>query len=108
MRRHFIAASLLLASAASAQQRQLSPQVRNFTSVDAPVVALTNVRLIDGTGAAAKEGQTIVIEGENIRAVGAASQVTVPQGAQVIDLTGHTVIPGLVGLHDHMYYSSAA
>ena len=96
------------ASSLQAQQRQLSPQVRFFTSVDAPVVALTNVRVIDGTGADAKEGQTIVIEGETIRAVGPASQVTVPAGAQVIDLAGHTVIPGIVGLHDHMYYSSAA
>jgi imidazolonepropionase-like amidohydrolase len=100
--------SFLAASTLRAQQRQLSPQVRFFTSVDAPVVALTNVRVIDGTGAAAKEGQTIVIEGENIRAVGPASQVSVPAAAQVIDLAGHTVIPGLVGLHDHMYYSSAA
>ena len=108
MRRSLLFASLFIATATNAQQRQLSPQVRNFASVDAPVVALTNVRLIDGTGAEAREGQTVVIEGENIRAVGSASQVQVPQGAQVIDLTGHTVIPGIVGLHDHMYYSSAA
>lgn len=108
MRRLLITASLLLATVANAQQRQLSPQVRNFASVDAPVVALTNVRVLDGTGSPAKEGQTIVIDGENIRAVGPAGQVTVPEGAQVIDLAGHTVIPGLVGLHDHMYYSSAA
>ncbi len=101
-------ASLLTATTAFAQERQLSQQVRTYASVTAPVVALTNVRLVDGTGTSAREGQTIVIEGETIRAVGAAGQVSVPQGAQVIDLAGHTVIPGIVGLHDHMYYSSAA
>jgi imidazolonepropionase-like amidohydrolase len=102
------AAALATATTLPAQERQLSPQVRNFVSVNAPVVALTNVRVIDGTGAAARENQVVVIEGEKIKAIGAAGQVTVPPGAQVIDLAGHTVIPGIVGLHDHMYYSSAA
>ena len=101
--------SLLAAVPAAAQQaRQLSAQAKFFASVDAPVVALTNVRLIDGTGAPARDGQTIVIENDKVAAVGPAAQVRVPDGARVIDLTGHTVIPGLVGLHDHMYYSSAA
>ena len=86
--------------------RSMSNAVRQFVSVDAPVVALTNARLIDGTGTAAREGQTIVIEGEMIRAVGRTGSVTIPSGARVIDLAGHTVIPGLVGMHDHMYYSS--
>jgi imidazolonepropionase-like amidohydrolase len=102
------ALSLLAATPVLAQQRQLSAQAKLYASVDAPVVALTNVRVIDGTGAPAREGQTIVIQGEKITAVGASAQVRLPEGAQVIDLAGHTVIPGLVGLHDHMYYSSAA
>ncbi len=103
-----LALSFLLATTAGAQQRQLPPQVRLYTSVDAPVVAITNALVIDGTGAAPRARQTIVIEGERITAVGSADQVKVPAGARVIDGTGHTVIPGLVGLHDHMYYSSPA
>ncbi len=83
-----------------------SPGVRPFVSVDAPVVALTHVRLIDGTGAPARDDQTVVITGERISAVGANGAVAVPAGAQVLDLTGHTVMPGIVGIHDHMYYSS--
>jgi imidazolonepropionase-like amidohydrolase len=89
-------------------QRQLSPQVQSVVSVNAPVVALTHVRLVDGTGTPAKDDQTIVIEGDLIRAVGKTSEVRVPDGAQVLDLSGHSVFPGIVGLHDHMYYSSAA
>ena len=90
----------------AAQPRPMSNAVRQFVSVDAPVVALTGVRLIDGTGTPARDGQTIVIEGETIRAVGRTGTVAIPAGARVIDLAGHTVIPGLVGMHDHMYYSS--
>ncbi|MFN8571318.1 MAG: amidohydrolase family protein [Gemmatimonadaceae bacterium] len=100
---------LVLASrTGGAQERQLSTSVRNYASVTAPVAALTHVRVIDGTGAAARDDQTIVITGDKISAIGAAADVAVPAGAQVLDLTGHTAIPGLVGLHDHMYYSSAA
>src|SRR5688500_11245874 len=98
-----ILTALLLASPAAAQ---LTPPVRQFVSVDTPVIALRNVRVIDGTGAPAREGQTIIIERKTIRAVGPTASTSIPAGAFVIDLPGSTVIPGLVGLHDHMYYSS--
>ena len=108
MSRLALALVVVVATPVAAQPRQLSPQVKLYASVDAPVVALTNARVIDGTGAPARDGLTIVIQGERIAAVGLPAQVTVPPGAQVIDAGGRTVIPGLVGLHDHMYYSSAA
>ena len=103
-----LALTLAPLSAVSAQQRTIAPNVRQFVAVDAPVVALTNVRLVDGTGSAARDGMTVIVEGEKIRAVGPTASTKVPDGAQAIDLAGHTVIPGIVGLHDHMYYSSAA
>ena len=84
----------------------LAPAVRQFVSVDAPVVALTGVRVVDGTGAPAAESRTVIISGGKIQSVGATGTVPLPQGANVIDLTGHTVIPGLVGMHDHFYYTS--
>jgi len=83
---------------------QLSETTRGFISVDAPVVALTHVRVIDGTGAAPTEDQTIVIEKGNIAAVGPSARTAVPAGARVLALSGRTVIPGMVGLHDHMYF----
>jgi imidazolonepropionase-like amidohydrolase len=86
---------------------KLSAQVRAFVKEDAPVIALTHVRVIDGTGAAAREDQTLVIADGKIAALGDAAAAKVPGGAQVLDLKGHTVIPGLVGMHDHMYYPSA-
>jgi imidazolonepropionase-like amidohydrolase len=94
----------LLAGSLSAQTRNLPPAVRDFVSVDAPVVAITHVKLVDGTGTAAKTDQTIVIRGETIASVGPSASVSVPSGARVIDGTGKTVVPGFIGLHDHMYY----
>jgi imidazolonepropionase-like amidohydrolase len=82
----------------------LSPQVRGFVKTDAPVIALTHVRVIDGTGAAARDDQTIVIAHGKIASVGDAASASVPKDAQVLDLHGYSVIPGLVGMHDHLFY----
>ncbi len=90
---------------APAEAQRVSEEFRDLVAVDAPVVALTNVTVIDGTGAPARTGQTVVVEGERIRAVGPADGVEIPAGAEVLDLEGHTVIPGLVGLHNHSYYT---
>ncbi len=93
------AGALVSAVPASAQNFQ------EFIAVDAPVIALTNVKVIDGTGAPAVTDQTILIRGERIVEVGPSRSVDVPSNAEVLDLTGHTVIPGLIGLHDHSYYT---
>ncbi len=82
----------------------LSPDVRKFVRVDTPIVVLTHVRVIDGTGAPARDDQTLVLTRGSIAAVGSAGIAT-PAGAQVLDLRGYSVIPGLVGMHDHMFYT---
>ena len=102
MRRVVILVLLSCCSIAGAQT--LSPEVRKFVKADAPVVALTHVRVIDGTGAAAREDQTVVLSKGKIESVGDASAANVPKDAQVLDLHGYSVIPGLVGMHDHMFY----
>lgn len=111
--RHILGLSITAGAVAGASllaqtpARQFGPQAAPFVSVNAPVVALTHATLIDGTGQPARADQTVVIDGEKIAAVGPSATVTVPPGAQVIDLTGQTVMPGIVGLHDHMYYGSS-
>jgi len=89
---------------AGAQPQQFSNTVRGFIKVDAPVIALTHVRVIDGTGAPAKENQTVVVRGGDIAEIGDAARVKAPDGATTIDLTGKSVIPGLVMVHEHLYY----
>lgn len=94
----------LLGTLLAAQVRP-SPEVRQFLTVDAPVVALVHARVVDGTGSPAQEDQTLILRDGRIEAMGAASAVTAPKGAQVVDLAGHTVLPGLVGMHNHLFYT---
>jgi imidazolonepropionase-like amidohydrolase len=82
----------------------LSPEVKAFVKSDAPVIALTHVRVIDGTGAAVREDQTVVLSKGKIESIADAATAAVPSGAQVMDMTGDSVIPGLVGMHDHLFY----
>src|SRR5688572_11619149 len=104
----FAFAETIAGASAGAQRAADWPQpMRTLITHDAPVIALTHVKVIDGTGAAARNDQTVVIENGRITAVGPSSSVRAPSGAQVVDFTGHTVIPGIVGLHDHLYYTAA-
>ncbi len=77
----------------------------DFIAIPQGTVALTHAKVIDGTGAPAMTDQTIVIEGDRITAVGPSASVQIPSGARVVDVSGKTVIPGLVGLHNHSYYT---
>ncbi len=85
----------------------LSDEVRKYIAIDTSVVALTHVLLLDGTGTAAKPDQTVIIRSGRIAEVGPASAVKTPDGAMTMDLKGHTVIPGMVGMHDHLFYTAA-
>lgn len=96
--------ALALSSPLAAQRPPLSAGTRVYVKVDTAVVAFTNVRVIDGTGAPAREGQVVVVRDGRVAAVGPATSTAVPAGAQVIDGAGKTVIPGLVMVHEHLYY----
>ncbi len=98
-------ASLGLAPA-PVQQASLSAAVRAFVRVDAAVVALTDVTVIDGTGAPGRPGQTVVLRDGLIEWVGPVAEATIPEGAEVLALDGYTVLPGLVMVHEHMFYPS--
>jgi imidazolonepropionase-like amidohydrolase len=103
-----VALAGLVATTAEAQgPAALSPAVRRYAPIQDSVVALVNVTVIDGTGAEARPGQTIVLRGKRIVAVGPSGSTTVPAGARRLELPGHTVIPGLVGMHDHLFYMAA-
>jgi imidazolonepropionase-like amidohydrolase len=96
-----ISLSLSLTSAAQQQPSPLSP----FVKEDAPVLVLEHARLIDGTGAAPQDDMRIDIAGGKITAVEAAKAYSpYPPNAKVLDMTGKTLIPGLVGMHEHLFY----
>ncbi len=100
------ALTLLLALAVQ-RPDSLAAQVREYVTVDTSLLALTHVLLLDGTGGAPRPDQSIVIRAGRIVAVGPTASVPIPAGAQTMDLSGSTVIPGLVGLHDHLFYTAA-
>lgn len=93
---------LCATSSAWAQTPQLSPKTQQFVKYSQPVLAITHVRVIDGHGSAAKENQTVLLRDGRIVAVGKHAKV--PKEAAVIDGSGRTLIPGLVGMHNHMFY----
>jgi imidazolonepropionase-like amidohydrolase len=98
----FLSGALVSSIPSVAQAAELSKTVKEFVRVSGPRVVLTHVRVIDGTGAAAVEDQNVVIENGKIAAI--EKGVDVAAGASVLDLRGYTVMPGIVGMHNHLFY----
>ncbi|HEX6660733.1 MAG TPA: amidohydrolase family protein [Sphingomicrobium sp.] len=92
-----------LAAPVLAPPPELGPDVQKFVHIPAGQIAITHLRIIDGTGAMPLEDQTLLLDGAKITAVQAAG-VAVPAGYRVIDGTGETAMPGLVGMHNHLFY----
>ncbi|HEV8436444.1 MAG TPA: amidohydrolase, partial [Thermoanaerobaculia bacterium] len=72
--------------------------------VSTPRVVLEHVNVIDGTGAPAQPDRNVVIENGRIAAITPGADTPASDGATILDLRGHSVIPGIVGMHDHLYY----
>ena len=85
---------------------RLSAEVQEYVSVSAGHVVIRGVRLIDGTGAPARNGISVEIRDGRIASVGTVDEVGMPAGAVIIEAADHTVIPGLVMLHEHLFYPS--
>jgi imidazolonepropionase-like amidohydrolase len=79
----------------------------SYLSIRTPLVALQHVEVIDGTGDAPRTDQTVIIANGKIAAVGPASGTSIPRDAMVRDCTGYAVLPGLVGMHDHLFYTAS-
>ena len=95
----------LLASTALLAQAAPPNALDKLIREKSPVIAITHVQLLDGTGAAALSDQTVVFDHGTITAVGASASTATPAAAKVIDGTGKTLLPGLVGMHEHLFYS---
>ena len=87
--------------------QQLSMTVRQFISVNADTVVLTHANIIDGTGGPSKHDQTLIIIKGRIAKMGKAANVNVPGSAKIIDCSGKTIIPGMVMMHEHMFYGES-
>jgi imidazolonepropionase-like amidohydrolase len=98
---------LLCACVPTANTATLAPDVAPFVTTSAPSIALRHVNVIDGSGAAARADQTVVIINGRIAAIGPVATTALPGGAEVHDYPGYSILPGLVSMHDHLYYSAS-
>ena len=89
----------------AAAAAQVPNSLKPFVKVDAPAVVMDHVRVIDGTGSPARDDQEIFIMNGKIVYAGPRplNQVT-PVGTKFLDMTGKTVYPGLVMMHEHLFY----
>ncbi len=75
-----------------------------FIAYNQRLIAFTHAEIVDGTGAAPKYDQTLVVANGRIAAIGPAANTKVPAGAAVIDVRGKTLLPGFVMVHEHLFY----
>jgi imidazolonepropionase-like amidohydrolase len=80
------------------------PPATSFVKAARSTFAISHVRVIDGTGAPARDDQTVLVRDGRITGVGSAATTEIPTGTAVISGRGRTVVPGLVGMHDHLFY----
>lgn len=80
------------------------PEVRKYLRVGTPRVILEHVRIIDGTGAAPVPDQNISIADGKITAISPGADEPPREGTTVLDLKGYSVMPGIVGMHEHLMY----
>ncbi|HEY0477266.1 MAG TPA: amidohydrolase family protein [Kofleriaceae bacterium] len=78
--------------------------VQSYIRVSTPRVVLAHVRVIDGAGHAPVEDRNVIVENGKITAIAAGADVAPSDGTTVLDLHGASVMPGLVGMHDHLFY----
>jgi imidazolonepropionase-like amidohydrolase len=105
--KHWLALLFLTALpelAAAQSMDALSPQVRKYVRVGASKIVLAHVRIIDGTGAVPIADQNISIEAGKITAISAGTDPPPSDGTAILDLRGYSVMPGIVGMHEHLYY----
>jgi imidazolonepropionase-like amidohydrolase len=94
----------LHAQQATQSSPKFSKEVLQYVRVHSPKVVLTHVRVIDGTGRPAVDDQNVVIEGGRISAIQPGADAATSKDVEVLDLRGYSVMPGIVGMHDHLFY----
>jgi imidazolonepropionase-like amidohydrolase len=98
------AAAFLLFTTVSAFA-QFSDAVKKLIRVQADTLALLHAKIVDGTGRPSKTDQTLIIIKGRVVATGNSVDIRVPGGARTIDCSGKTIIPGMILMHEHLFYA---
>ncbi|MGD8538389.1 MAG: amidohydrolase family protein [Candidatus Aminicenantes bacterium] len=85
---------------------KFSRETKRYILYQSPIIALKNVDIIRGDGSPAQPDQTVLIKDGRIAQIGDASSIGIPEGAEVLDLTGKSLLPGFIMFHEHMFYPS--
>ena len=83
--------------------RTLADALQPYVSVNAPTVLLSNAAIHVGDGQRQLDGYSVLIKDGRIVAVARTGDIAAPDDALSIDLTGHTIMPGIVGMHNHTH-----
>ncbi len=106
MKKLLLAGFYLLAALQARPQTSFSSAVRKFIDYDSAFITFTHCRLADVRHLQVLEDQTVIIRNGIITAVGDSKKLSAPSGSTVIDLTGKSLLPGFVLLHEHMFYAA--
>ena len=106
MRNFLLGGFCLVFSFQALTQTSYSPAVKKYIDYDTSVIAFTHCMLADVKGLKVEGDQTVIVRNGSIAAVGDSKKVSIPPGAVIVDLTGQSLLPGFVLLHEHMYYSA--
>ena len=111
MRRHTIFILAILCILALnveffAETPKFSRETKRYILYESPVIALKNVNVIIGDGSPAKPDQTVLIKDGRIAQIEDAASVEIPEDAEILDLTGKSLLPGFIMFHEHMFYPS--
>ena len=106
MKKLLLAGSCLLIGLQAISQISFSPQVKKYIDYDTAFIAFTHCRLADVKNLKVLEDQTVIVRNGIITAVADSKMLSAPPGSMVIDLTGKSLLPGFVLLHEHMYYAA--
>src|SRR6202035_738718 len=87
--------------------QSFSFSVNQFIYVNTDTLALIHAKIIDGTGSASKSDQTILIIKGHIAKLGNSGSVAVGRSIRTIDCTGKTIIPGMIMMHEHLFYGES-
>src|SRR5262245_55500821 len=98
-----LAACLLSQAPLGAQPAgALSADVKRFVRIGTPRVVLEHVLVIDGTGAAPQRDRNVTLADGRIAEISDGADVPPSEGTTVLDLRGRAVLPGIVGMHEHL------
>jgi len=103
MKKLLFAASCVFMTFHVLAQTSFSPEVKKFIDYDTSSITFTHCRLADVKQLKVLEDQTVIIHNGIIAAIGDSKNLSAPAGSVVIDLTGRSLLPGFVLLHEHMY-----